>query len=558
MANATGTLSSPTFPSMALAQAIASFLRTGNVTHTPSSSPPAFRASSSYTAQNATAVTTVTFPLPAAVQAGDLVVVAFGTVSPSVLTAANNPAWSLSGNSYGALLWRIMTAADITAASFTFTFTGSSAYTLAAAAYSGCDQAFPVSVATATNGISGTSPTMPAQTVQEANSLQISACATYGVPTTPPALSTGTARGTATLGAGNAYVTLVEMAEATAGTATQPTWSAGSAQTPWYTLSLVLNPANTATGTAPLGGWSLVGANVYGTANAVFKSPSASNNAGADWYLIVSPVVGSGNTQVNLFIAESVDPQAMKWNAVPIATQRAAPSGTYTWGPTATIPNTIYWTTPNIVGQQYPNQNGAVFQASVGTTNFLVAANKDGIFLSTLNAGAMNGCSFVGNFTSLVSNPALSDTVCLGVFNMLNNSVSSNYYGYSNTTRDVGQSTAAYFGGGYQFVAFWPYTTIGISQGSVNGSLTPNDVYQGSASSPIAQRVLIYKQTDNSIGYPNTMGAIRGLLPTWMQIIQQAGCAWGDTVTEGSDTLTLVYPQGTYSGGPLWIDTSAA
>jgi hypothetical protein len=66
-----------------------------------------------------------------------------------------------------------------------------------------------------------------------------------------------------------------------------------------------------------------------------------------------------------------------------------------------------------------------------------------------------------------------------------------------------------------------------------------------------------YLRSPNGNAAPIIGVIVLALLPTWLQSVPQSGCVWGDTVTQGSDTLTFAGASSSASS-TLWVDTTAA
>lgn len=585
MANASSTISAPSQPAQSVYEQVVNFLKTGSLTPTITGyTAPQFRSGSATQGSSATNVTQFTFTVPGAVAAGDLMVLMVsdtlsGTYGPSVAGWASiNP-----GNGQY-LFYKFATSADL---GMTFTVQNNTNYnqqsTLAwaFAAYSGVDQSCPVSCPgwlSTTTGSGGPSTNLPV-TVHPNNLVVLGVgCQYENAP--PTTTTTGWTLRASQSQSTTEYVGIYDYVQATAGQIPNPTFT-GETGGNWATIGLVLNGAPTYAnpGTVPAGGWNCVGATFVAnnTPTVVWQSPQASNNVGATWYLIIQYNTGS-SSGITFAACEYVDMANVLYNALVTGyinynnygnNQVYAPGsnqgGVAPLGPSETVP----WSWWNVnalqIGTSYAGMTNATASPVTGTNQLFLAANKDGFFFSLLTGGSENCTFYFGAFTSLVTNPQLSDNVCLtgamfrtpnfGGAGQMANSLSSQYPNYINNSgvsRDPGVTNSAGWGG-YYLSQFYAGGGVPVPAGRVGGDQTGIDIFQSPNGQPIATRVQMYKQMFGSNMQPNTCGILRGILPNWMQYLPETNCVWGDTVSESSDSLTLVSP-----ATSLWVDTTAA
>jgi hypothetical protein len=108
----------------------------------------------------------------------------------------------------------------------------------------------------------------------------------------------------------------------------------------------------------------------------------------------------------------------------------------------------------------------------------------------------------------------------------------------------------------YQYFGWYSLNPfcVGTAQYTLGTAPTGNgDIFLAPNSQTIAARIVTIP-TNNSQWY--LTGGVRGLLPAWLQFMYTSGCAYADTMTEGSDSLIYVGTSGnaTY----FWIDASVA
>jgi hypothetical protein len=279
----------------------------------------------------------------------------------------------------------------------------------------------------------------------------------------------------------------------------------------------------------------------------VWQTPTASNNAGATWYLVFFVNFGgTANTQgFTIQACETYTVATHLYNATMIETVGGVPPNVP--GPGTTPPYAQVFSTVNAIGTVYTSQWQTFGNIATGTSNFLVAANRDGFFLSCISGLTYSMNTYVGTGTTLVSNPSLSDPVPLfhGDWSIAALTTSC--------TREPGWTGQWSYWGNYTPSPFMPATNEAVStmQGSVNS--TPGDGFLVN-NTPVGARIGLCRTAVSSGGLAAT-GMLRAVLPQWVQWIPQVGCTWGDTVTEGADTLT--YMGGTNNAW-LWVDTTAA
>jgi len=539
MANATGQLSSPVIPSAFLEIAVSNFLLTGALT-APTVATPTFRTGSTTTYTTASA-STLSIPLSSNIVVGDFILMAATTGSGSVPTALPAGFSLLGKNSQTWLFVKVAQAGDPGSnVSFTPGFT--SQWAVCVCSYSNVSTAIP-SYMTTNSTASVTSANAPIITTPVASTVvEVFGC-TSGAP-----VPTGPVTQRVAANLGTVATVISDQTQGAAGsTGTQTCTSTGTTTFAGITMILVGQPSG---GTPPPGGWTVVDS--YGTMSSasvwwtVWQSPSSSNNAGSTWYLGRSCSLGAGVGvgASGSWLFETYNPSNRQFNAAAIQSVGSAPPFTPSSG--TTPPYAQVSGAPNTIGSAYTTQWAPVATIVAGTTNFLVAANRDGFFLSAMSGATPPVCVYVGSGTTLVSNPNLTDPVLLFGCDFTNAQPGS-------VTREPGWTVANTYWGTYGATAFMPNTAISVSsvQGSVNGSA--GDFYLA-PNTPVAARILMSRAVASGGGMGAT-GAVRGLLPAWLQHAPQTACAWGDTVTETSDTLTFV---GGTTPNYLWVDTTAA
>lgn len=541
MSNTTGTIVSPATPAFAMYERIARFLQTGSLTPIFSSAP-AFRASSAVTAHPG-AATTGAITLSANIVAGDLILANVVVASQGYLLTP--PAgWSLYTRNLTTgvghhVFYKIAVAGDI-GASVTFTSGTSTAWSISTCSYSGVWAACPFNGGGQGFTVAASENTMtaPAVTTTVTNTLVIQAScisnngAGLSVPATNRAADTG----------GTLSGCISEQAQLTPGTTSGQTISWTTAAVA-CTVQVVLQGVPT-TVSAPAGNWAYIDSAQQATSTNVvtYIWQTSSNNSGITWYLVF--FLGSNNgygggtsqTDFRFYACETYSTSTRVWNAPTTACNNAATGNAISSG--TSPPWAQVWGSNLGVGNPYASQVLSAVTMVIGTTNLLVAANADGFFLSVYTTSTL-ASSYVGAFTSLVTNPALTD----GGIVHCNLMVTAG----QGASRDPGPTTFTYFSY-YNQGTFWPNSLA--FQGNVNGANTSNDIYQAAATTLITSRVSLSKGQSSAV----TLGNLRGLLPTWLQLVPTTGMVWGDTVTEGSDTLT--YVQGISTN--LFIDTSVA
>jgi hypothetical protein len=308
--------------------------------------------------------------------------------------------------------------------------------------------------------------------------------------------------------------------------------------------TVILNGAITGTGTAPPGGWTWVDT-WKGTAAAstwtLMQSAGASNNVGATWNLVLMYTCATAGTSFTIFACETATPTSHTYNAATILGTPPYTPGSGTSPPYAQVAGS-----PNVLGTNYSQLYFTTGSIGVGTNGFLLAANRDGFFVSVLSTTTVTLAAYAGAGTTLVTNPSLTDPVPLFVCDFLQ------VPALGSTTREPGATTGFAYWGWYNPQPFVPNTPATTPSVLGTGHGTNGDFFLANAQTVSARWVM----ARNTSATASTMGAIRGVLPGWLQYIQQSACAWGDTVTEGSDTLTFVGLPATAPN--LWIDTSAA
>lgn len=310
------------------------------------------------------------------------------------------------------------------------------------------------------------------------------------------------------------------------------------------TMNCATSPG--ATPTPPPGGWSLVetwasGGYTYST----WQSPGADNNVGVTFYLIFQYQTSAQSTTSTFFTVTLCEVYNTSTSTGSSPTRAGtAFNGTAPQVPSAT--STPPWAailTANAVA--LPTSIGGEqvmpYTPSAGTNNLLIAANKDGFFLSLTNSSGTWSCYF-GNAPTMVTNTAAPDTVPLVL-------ISPN--AYNGATRDPGPTTASGFGA-YSMQVFHP-STAGVDArmvyGVVNGTPASlpegGDLYAGLQAYPTAFRWQVVKTgvLNGSVG-----GWLRALLPSWIQVALENATSWGDTVSESGDTLVVVQNFVAYMG----------
>jgi hypothetical protein len=559
MANVTGTLDSPPAPGAAMATYLSHFMNTGILN--PTVNPPVFRAGSVNT--QAVSGPNATINLSANIVTGDLILLFADTIG------GNNPTNAPTGFSQGGytsgsnypgcwLYWKFATATDPgSAVSWS---TVGSAYAVTTMSYSNVNTASPFWYFGGTNNnnslfnswTSGTGTTV-------FSSVVVTHFADNGSGATITTTS-GTQR--AQISNGNCSTATSEQTYSGAATwGGQTATSAANAY--WQSWSIVINgaPVAPATPSLPTGGWNLVDVycpNVNGTTGQVWQSPAASNNANATWYLVFTYNVYGQNVGVSL--CETYNATNHTWNACTMnyGTGATESSGVATIGSGTTPPYAIVYSTPNVMPNGYGSQFVVGSTIGSGSSAFFMAANRDGFYLAITSGGAIEQSSYAGYCPTLVSNPNLTDVPLFCV-----NFMSAYSAGSAGCTREPGWSgTALYEYGNY---SIWPFTPQNASSyqaatffGTINGSMLNNDLFLAPTNQALTARFQIHRSSFLYTTLSQT-GFFRALLPSWIQYAISTGVTFGDTITEGGDTLQ--YMGGATNSGlsnNVWIDTTVA
>lgn len=557
MTNISGSLATHPAPAFGLANAVNNFLTTGGVS--PTTATPAFRAGSTTTV-SATMANPQTIPLSSNIVVGDLILMFVQASMTSVSYTAAPPGFNYIGitqngnNHYTYVFWKIAQAGDPGAnLSWNSGQTGSSIAAVIGS-YSGVNPTLPFYYNSVAQG-SGATCNAPIITTPVASTI-VEAFMIYGNP--GPSTITGPTTQRATIANSVWTVAFSDQTQGAAGsTGTQTATCSFGSSTSWVAYTLVLNGAVTGTGTPPLGGWTLVDSarpiNTGGVVplttyhGMVFQSPSASNNLGANWYLVFALGFKTTETTFTMFPCEIYNATNHTYNAATHQTTTSGPP--YAPGSGTTPPYAQVAGTPNSIGNVYVASYSTGGVPGAGTNNFLMVANKDGFFLSMLSGVSVVCCTYVGGGTTLVSNPSFTDPVPLFICDF------TPATGGASSTREPGWTAANTYWGNYTPGAFLPPTSSVNTtnlEGTINGAV--GDFFQAN-NLPIGWRWLIARNTN--VSTLGTQGSVRGLLPAWLQFANQSGCVWGDTVTQGADTLTFAGVSGQASTA-VWIDTTAA
>ena len=564
MANVNGTMGTTPAPTTARAKQIFDFFRTGSVT--PSQSTPTLRAST--TGSVSSSGTTVSFTIPSACVVNDLFLLF--VEDNSNYPGSNPPGFSQLGafapNSAFHVFYKFISATD-PGASVSWTGLSNTTYTVAYAAYSNVDTAVPFAAAknSSTNTLASsfattTLTTAAAQVCLEAFSVQFNA--TGGTLGT---LASGTnvliSQPTAPDTKGGLIVNQIN--QSSAGSVGGDTLSVSGSTAYFNSYVIALNgaptggTANSAVSFVDVYASYLTGQ--FQTQYVTWKWPASSNTAHADWYMTVAHQPGSATgANLTFYCCESYNATNHTWN-VPVIINVNNNSVTYQPNSlpasTTSPPWAFVATAPNTVGSTYSLQGSFGDTVSNGSSTFFFAANNDGFFYSSTNAGSWYTTFFIGSFTTLVVNPSISDPVNLAMVGWNGNSTAfggvSREPGYAlNNTTDVGY---------YVPTVFYPSSQTSFSSfaGTINGSMTNNDLWQAPPNQPVAARWQL-SRGGNSYAQGNQVGTLRGLLPSWIKYILSTNCNWGDTATDATNSDNLFFAGTNASNTDCWVDTTAA
>jgi hypothetical protein len=549
MAVVTGSFNAPPSPGAALAKYFGHFMQTGELA--PQCQTPTFR-SGSVTTGNGTGTFNLT--VSANVVAGDLMlcfVYVNDTTSPSNAPTGFSYLGDIGSSNYPGVWCYFKVATSSDPGSTVSWVTGQSpSYEWAILAYSNVDTATPFAAANAVNNNSTTSTTYTSGTYSTIfSSAVVTAFVANGNAATTVTATSGTQRVQTTNG--NYGMVISEQTYGGAATVGAQTASASVASY-WQAWTFIINgaPIIPATPSLPPGGWTLVdlfAANQQQTAQ-VWESPAASNNLGSTWYLILSYQPWGSN--YNFTAAETYNSTNHTYNAVAYT---GANPGAIAIGPNTSPPYAVIQPTALQVPNGYPSQSWAGANLGTGSTNFCFAVNRDGMFVSTTNGGTWLHTGYVGYCPTLITNPQLTD-VPLFVVNPGNGAPNAG------VTREPGWngSNLTYYGDYFAQYGYVPYPdNPGAIMGTINGNMANNDLFQAPGNQALTCRISLYHYSVQT-NYA-TNGRWRALLPAWIQYAQSTGCSWGDTVTQGGDTLMFTAYSSTSSGAAeyIWIDTTA-
>ena len=565
MANVNGTMGATPSPNAARVKQICDFFRTGSVN--PTQSTPTLRAGT--TGSTTIAATSVNITIPSGASVGDTMFI-FVQQSASANTGSSPPGFSqlyMIGVSSGStsVFYKALQVGD---PGSTITWSGLSvaAQTIAWACYSNVDTAVPVAAFTdLQNGSllsSGTTTSFSTAAPQVI--LEVFGCFFANIGGTISGVSgTGTTVIEVQPTSPNTQggILVQQTNQTVAGTAGGTTVTVTGQTSRFNSLAIALN--GQPTGGTALSCTSLV--ETYApyfssgpaTANCVWKWPGTSNNVHGDCFIVFS-YNPNMNTVLTFYGCESYSTSNHTWNAFLMnfnnnnfTFPNGGPSGSTTppWAYVASPANTVGTTSSGIF---------APFDTiSTGSSTYMFAANNDGFFYSSTNGGTLGNSIYMGAFTSLVVNPNITDSVNFCGMTWSNGGSST---GASSREPGYNWPGATNAFGSYQGQPFYPLdqSSVGNHFGVLNGSMTPNDLFQAPPNQPLCCRWTLSRSS--TFWSPNgyQVGILRGLLPTWIKFLLSSGCNWGDTTTDVVNSDTLFFAGTNTSNTDCWIDTTAA